>query len=86
MSPPAASTPPSRPAAHRRRGRRVVPALTVALSLGAGFVGGTLVRDDASAPATTATADPVSLTLARDTLDVAGVVDRLEASVVSIEV
>ena len=71
--------------APRRRGRRVVPVLTVALSLGAGFVGGTLVRQDGAATVTTTTADPVSLTLAGDTLDVAGVVDQLEASVVSIE-
>jgi putative serine protease PepD len=63
----------------------VVPALTVVLSLGAGVAGGTLVRDDTPATTATTTADPVSMTLAGDTLDVAAVLDRLEASVVSIQ-
>jgi len=62
-----------------------VPALTVALALGAGFVGGTLVHGDPVPTTVTPRADPVSLTLAGNTLDVAGVVQRLEASVVSIE-
>ncbi len=62
-----------------------MPALTVALSLVAGVAGGQLTRPDAGTPAASVEVTPASLLLDGDALDVAGVVQRLERSVVSIE-
>jgi serine protease Do len=79
--PPAPWTPPRR----RPYGRLVLPAVTVALSLVAGWAGGTLGRDDDATQARVTTASPASVVLDGDTLDVAGVLAAVEPSVVSIE-
>ncbi len=80
--PPAPWTPPRR----RRAGRLVLPAVTVALSLVAGWAGGALGRDgDTSTAVPVTSASPASVVLDGDTLDVAGVLAAVEPSVVSIE-
>lgn len=81
-APPAPWTPPRR----RRAGRLVLPAVTVALSLVAGWAGGALSRDgDTATQVPVTTASPASVVLDGDTLDVAGVLAAVEPSVVSIE-
>jgi putative serine protease PepD len=84
--PPVASVPPSPPPPPpRRRGRLVLPAATVAISLLAGWVGGRIASDDSSTGSSPVVASPASVVLDGDTLDVAGVLDAVEPSVVSIE-
>lgn len=81
--------PPSAPAGgggHGRPARLLVPAVTVVLSLAAGWYGGTLGRDGSSAGASaTVTATPASTGVSTDSIDVAAIVAALEPSVVSIE-
>jgi S1-C subfamily serine protease len=91
--PPAASprlavppAPPARPATAPSGRGRVVPVLSVVLALGAGALGGALVQQErTTSTGATATAMPASLALEGEALDVAGVVDALADSVVSIE-
>ena len=70
-----------------RRGRRLlVPAVTVVLSLLAGFGGGVLGRGEAPSSAPGAPlARSASMTISGGTLDVAGVLAAVEPSVVSVE-
>jgi putative serine protease PepD len=63
----------------------VLPAATVALSLGAGWLGGQLVGEDAEPATTPVTATPASLQVSDGDLDVAAVLAAAEPSVVSIE-
>jgi putative serine protease PepD len=68
--------------------RRVVAAGAgvIALAFGAGALGGWVVGDDHnSTPASRVTAQPASVALDGDTMNVAGVLARVEPSVVSIE-
>lgn len=82
--------PPSAPAGgegRRRPARLLVPAVTVALSLAAGWCGGVLSRDGSSASDAPAavTATPASTGTSSGSIDVAAIVAALEPSVVSIE-
>jgi S1-C subfamily serine protease len=85
---PPTTTAPSPPGPPTRPSRRLlVPALTVALSLGAGALGARLAATDAGSAGAAGQA-PVaqtSETLDGESLDVAGVLARVEESVVSIE-
>ena len=92
--PPGASTSPPRDVRpptddHPRRSRRGVVAAgaaVVALSLGAGALGGWLTTDTSSATnATPVKAQAASMALSGETMNVAGVLARVEPSVVSIE-
>jgi S1-C subfamily serine protease len=69
-----------------RRGLAATGAAIVALSLGAGALGGWLTSDGSSSNNSTAVkAQAASLALSGETLNVAGVLARVEPSVVSIE-
>ena len=69
-----------------RRGLVAAGAAVVALSLGAGALGGWLTSDSSSATASPAVkAQAASLALSGETMNVAGVLARVEPSVVSIE-
>ena len=74
---------------HPRRSHRslvAAGAAVVALSLGAGALGGWLTSDtSASSSSTGVKAEAASLALSGETLNVAGVLARVEPSVVSIE-
>ena len=81
----------SLPRGPQRRRRLVVPALIVVGSLAAGFGGGLLAGGQGDTSSGRVSASPVSTsdrsssTLDGETLDVAAIIDRLSASVVSIE-
>ncbi len=69
-----------------RRGLAAAGATVVALSLGAGALGGWLTSDPSSGSSSTRVkAEAASLALSGETLNVAGVLARVEPSVVSIE-
>jgi len=88
--PPAAPPPPTGPASTatpqpRRKLRLLVPAVTVVLSLAAGWVGGILGREDVADPTPVTAASPASVVLGGTAMDVAAVLAAVEPSVVSIE-
>lgn len=85
--PPPAPLPEAPASPPRRRGRRlVVPAVTVTLSLVAGFAGGLIARDQpAPSSSPLVAAQPASLTTSGGAIDVAGVIAAVEPAVVSIE-
>jgi S1-C subfamily serine protease len=92
--PPGASTssprdvrpPADNPPRRSRRGLAAAGATVVALSLGAGALGGWLTSDTTSAISSPAVkAQAASLALSGETMNVAGVLARVEPSVVSIE-
>jgi putative serine protease PepD len=66
----------------RSRTRLLLPALTVAAALGAGVVGGTMAGAAPDEPTEAVAASAVSLS---DDVDVGGVLDRIESSVVAID-
>jgi len=77
---------PGSPRRPRRALRVAAGGLTVALSLGAGALGGRLSAEDAShTPEVTTPARTDSVTFDGEVMDVAAVLDALEDSVVSIE-
>jgi S1-C subfamily serine protease len=73
-------SPPARP-----KRRVVVPAVTVLLSLAAGWAGGQLSSDGTAAPTTGVTAQQASVSLDGQSLNVAGVLARVQRSVVSVQ-
>ena len=83
---PYVTTPEPAPPAPRRsrRGRAVAVAALAVLTLGAGAAGGWLANGQTDSPPVTS-ASPASVQLEGDLLDVAGVVAKVEPSVVSIE-
>ena len=89
VPPPASRTPPPPPPPPSRRRSRwtriAAGAAVVALSFGAGALGGRITSDDNSTPTTTrVAAQPVTMNLSGTSIDVAAVLARVEPSVVSI--
>ena len=86
---------PGRRPAHVGRRRLLAAAAVVVLSAGAGYAGGSLAGSGSdgatstptasTAPATATTADVDSVSFAGETLDIAGVVAAVQASVVSVD-